>query len=119
VALDFSPEHPLTVTELSATSALDERGQDVRDLLAAADGRFFTMEPGEFAEVRYQVPEIPQGQARTYLVRSTGWYRIHTPDVGEPDVTLLNRVLTEPYAISRISVAWMNEALRAMQLSVR
>lgn len=119
VALDFSGERPMTVTELSATSAVDERGQDVRDLLATVDGRFFTMEPGEYAEVRYQVPEIPPGQARTYLVRSTGWYRIHTPEVGEPDVAVLNRVLTEPHAISRISIAWMNEALRAMQLSAR
>jgi hypothetical protein len=119
VALDFSPERHLSVTELSATSAVDARAQDVRDPLAAADGRFFRMEPGDFAELRYDVPAIPRGQARTYLVRSTGWYRIHTPEVGEPDLALLNRVLTEPYAISRISVARMNETLRAMHLSAQ
>ena len=119
VTLDFSPEQSLTVTELTPTSAVDGRGQDVRDLLAVADSQFFTMEQDDFAEVHYQVPEIPNGESRSYLLGSTGWYRIHTPEVAEPDVALLNRVLTEPRAISRISVARMNEALRVMQASAR
>jgi hypothetical protein len=119
VALDFSPERALTASELTATSAVDGRGLDVRDQLIGADGHFFTMEQGDFAELGFQVPEIPQGQSRTYLLGSTGWYRIHTPEVAEPDVTLLNRLLTERHAISRIAVARMNEALRAMRASAR
>src|SRR5207249_640933 len=37
VAIDFTPQRPLTVAELAPDSAVDGRGRDVRDLLAAAD----------------------------------------------------------------------------------
>jgi hypothetical protein len=116
VALDFSPERPLAVTELSATTAVDSRGRDVREPLAAADGHFLTVEPGDYAELRFQAPMVPPGSRRTYLVRATGWYRIHPRELGEPDVAFLQRVLTEPLAVSRISIARMNAALRKMEL---
>ncbi|MGH7514823.1 MAG: hypothetical protein ACREOQ_18100 [Gemmatimonadales bacterium] len=119
VALDFSAEHPVTATELVPTTAIDDLGQDVRGLLADADTGSFVMEQDDFAELRYEVPAIPPGRSRTYLLRSTGWYRIHTPEIAEPDVTLLDRVLREPRAISRISIARMNEVLRAVQASAR
>jgi hypothetical protein len=119
VTLDYSPEHPVIATELNPSSAIDGRGQDVLEPLAAADSQFFTMEQDDFAEVRYRVPEIPAGRVRTYLLASTGWYRIHTPEVAEPDVTFLQRVLTEPRAISRLSVARMNEELRVVEASAR
>jgi hypothetical protein len=115
VALDFSAAGPLTVTELSPRVALDQQGQDVRDSLAVLDGRFLRMEPGDFAEVHYQVPEVPPGQARTFLLRSTGYYRIHSPEAGEPDLTLLKRVLSEPAAIAQISIVRLNQALLAMR----
>jgi Tol biopolymer transport system component len=114
VALDFSRPRPLKVTTLSPTTALDQRGQDVRGLLAPVDGRFFSMETGDFAEVHYQVPKLPAGRARTFLLQSTGYYRLHGPETGKPDVALLDRVLTQPYAISRIAVARMNRMLLAM-----
>jgi hypothetical protein len=115
VALDVSHPRPLEITRLSPTTALDGRGKDVRGLLAKVDGRFFTMEPGDFAEVHYQVPKLPAGLARTFVLRSTGYYRIHSPEVGQPDVALLHRVLTQPYAISRIAVTRMNQMLLAMR----
>jgi len=114
VALDLSRPRPFKVTRLSPMTALDQRGQDVRGLLAPVDGRFFSMETGDFAEVHYLVPKLPAGRARTFVLRSTGYYRIHSPEVGKPDVALLNRVLTEPYAISRIAVARMNQMLLAL-----
>ena len=89
----------------------------MREPLAAADGRFLTLEPGEYTELRFQTPTAPMGSRRTFLVRSMGWYRIHPREVGEPDVTFLQRVLTEPLAVSRIPIAHMNAALRNMELA--
>jgi hypothetical protein len=119
VALDFSPEHPVTATELAPTTAIDHRGQDVRGLLADADSVYYVMEQDDVAELQYQVPEIQQGRSRTYLLGSTGWYRIHAPEIAEPNVSLLDRVLREPGAISRISIARMNAALHAVRASAR
>jgi hypothetical protein len=115
VALDVSAPRPLRVTSLAATTALDGRGQEVRAPLARVDGRFFTMEPGDFAEVHYQVPPLPAGRARTFVLRSTGYYRIHSPESGEPDRALSGRVVTEPSAIARISITRMNRTLLVMQ----
>jgi Tol biopolymer transport system component len=117
VALDVSHPRPLRVTRLSATTALDQRGRNVLDLLAPVDGRFLKMETGEFAELRYQVPKLRTGQVRTFLVQSTGYYRIHSPEVGDPDLALLHRLLTEPHAISRIAVARMNGLLLALHVA--
>lgn len=119
VALDFSPERPVTSTELVPTTAIDNHGRDVRGQLAEADSGYFIMEQDDFAEAQYQVPEVPRGRARTYLLGSTGWYRIHTPETAEPDITLLDRVRREPGAIARISVARMNEVVQAARASAR
>jgi hypothetical protein len=119
VALDFSTEGPLEVTELTLNSARDQRGTDVRSLLAGPDGRVLTLEPGDFAELRLQVPDLSPGRTRTFLLRSNGWYRIHTPDTSEPNVALWKRVEANPLGLSRISVALMNDALQAMELSTR
>ncbi|KPK81014.1 MAG: hypothetical protein AMS25_08040, partial [Gemmatimonas sp. SM23_52] len=49
--------------------------------------------------------------ARSYVLSSSGWYRIHSPGIGEPDAHTLARIENEPLAIARLSVARMNEAL--------
>lgn len=119
VSLDYSPERAVTVAELRAERAMSHDGQDVRDLLATADGRSYAMEPGESAELRFKVPPTSSGKSRTYLARSTGWYRLHTPEVEAPNAALLQRVATEHRAISRLAVARMNDALRAMEVAQR
>lgn len=115
VAVAYAPQRPLTVYELRAESAVAQNGRDVRGLLNAIDDRVYVMETGDFAELLFRVPEISERKARTYLVRSTGWYRIHSPEVGDPDVALLTRLFAEPNAISRVAVAQLNEALLAME----
>jgi len=119
VAIDYSAPQQITVHELQAASAIDNTGRDVRSLLESVDGATFTMETGDGAELRFKVPETPSGLARTYMVRSHGWYRIHTVEAGEPQIALLNRIGTEPYAISRIAVGRMNDALRVLDQAAR
>ena len=119
VAFDFSPERSFTTTEVAAASGRDGHGHDVRDPLAAVDHRFLTLEPGDFSELRFSVPDVPAGRARTHLVRSTGWYRLHTGEAAEPDVTLLTRTVKEPLGFAQLSVAMMNDALAAMRLAAR
>jgi hypothetical protein len=63
----------------------------------------------------FQAPPVAPGKARTYLLRSTGWYRIHTAETGAPALALLRRLQTEPFAGSRFSVARLDELLEAMR----
>jgi hypothetical protein len=112
VALGAAQNDRVQVHELKLLSGRDQRGADVGPLLRAADGRHYQMENGVSAELRFQVPEAAPGSSRSYLVRSTGWYRIHTAELKTPDIALLQKVLTEPYGASRVAVSRMNDALR-------
>jgi hypothetical protein len=111
VALGGAQNSRIEVHELQPQSARDEGGTDFGPLLTTADGRQYEMENGAFAELRFQVPAAAPGLSRSYLVRSTGWYRIHTAELKTPDIALLQKVLTEPYGASRVAVGRMNDAL--------
>lgn len=111
VAIDYSPEHAITVHTLAPKQALDRDGGDVRDLLATVDDRYYEMVKGDEAELIFDVPLVPEGQVQSYLLRSTGWYEIDSPGTGDPDTELLRMIEWEPGAIARIAVARQNAAI--------
>jgi len=111
VALDFTADRPVVVHELPLVSAHDSAGRDVAPLLAAADDHYFIMANGDGAELLLRVPERPAGTSRTFLLRTTGWYRVDTPNVGVPNVAEIDALGRDPLAISRASVARFNAAL--------
>ncbi|MGD2218167.1 MAG: hypothetical protein PVJ64_15525 [Gemmatimonadales bacterium] len=114
VAIDYSDDQPLEVRELYAETAVDASGRDVRAPLSAVDRDHYVLEPGDFAELAFRVPPTQEGAARSYLVRTTGWYRVHAPEIGEPDVATLDWLERQPGSIARFSVILMNEALRTL-----
>lgn len=110
VGVDFAPERPVEITELAATRAVGWAGPD---------GQPLTLEPGDSLELSFRVPEVPAGKGRTYLLRTHGWYRLHTPETGEPDKALLHGLFDDPLGVSKAAVARLNEALRAMEIASR
>jgi hypothetical protein len=111
VAIDYSPERTIALQTLTPRQALDRDRGNVRDLLATVDDRYYEMVKGDEAELIFDVPPVPKGQARSYLLRSTGWYKINSPETGEPDVELLRMIERELGAIARIAVARQNAAI--------
>jgi hypothetical protein len=61
--------------------------------------------------VRYAAPPEAPGLARTFILRSTGWYRVDSPETGEPDVASLSGLARDSLAVGRASVARLNAAL--------
>ena len=114
VALDFTPERAATVTPLQPETAVTTDGRDVRAELTTADGRYFAMHRGDAAVLTYRVPPIQPGLSRTYLVRTTGWYRVDSPDAGTPDAQTLATLTSRPLGLARVSVGAMNVAVRKM-----
>ena len=112
VAMSYDVEPPLVVQELPPAAAQTPDGNSVLSLVGAADGRAWWFEQGERAELRFPVPPLVPGLARSYLVRSTGWYTIHVPDRGDADFASLQRVIREPGAVARLSTTALNDALR-------
>jgi hypothetical protein len=114
VAIDYSPPSRLQVRELQPARAADARGSDVRPLLLAADGRELVLERGATTEVVFADPPPAPGLARSYLLASRGWYRLHVPEAGPPQTALLERVLSQPLAASRMITGDLTRAVRAL-----
>ncbi len=120
VAIDYT-ERPEPVVEVVEPSraVMEQGGRDVLGLLAEVDGAELVLETGDAAELTFQVPPVPDGMVRSYLIATTGWYRIHAPESDAPPRAELARIGSEPGAVSRLSVARMNEALNALNARSR
>lgn len=114
VALDVGPEPELRQHELSLVSARDRAGRDVGAAIAAVDSTYLTLETGDGAELRLRDAPPAASKRRSYILRSTGWYRLRTPAEGPPDTSLLALVARDPWGVSRASVTLMNDALAAL-----
>lgn len=111
VALDSSADAPFTVHEILAEHAVDRSGSDVRRRLGSVDRNYFVMEHGDGAELQFRLPDPEPGRARSYLVRSSGWYRIHGDELAPAESRLLSSVVAQPHGASKLAVARMNDAL--------
>ena len=109
--LDASPAAALTVHALALDRA-DRNGADVRNLLRDEDHHYLVLENGEAVQLAVTAPPVPQGLARSYLARSTGWYRLHTDETLQPDVTFLEALGRGP---SALAVQLTNQALQAVR----
>ncbi len=94
-------------------------GRDVGDVLRTADGRHLTMERGDTVELVFAAPPARAGLERTYLLRTTGWYRIHSRGTGLPDVRTLARLVVDRDGMARLAVEWSNARLRGARLARR
>ncbi|HTT66718.1 MAG TPA: hypothetical protein VMF70_01695 [Gemmatimonadales bacterium] len=119
VAMDYTPDQAVTVHELTLLAARDQAGRDIAPLIAAVDHRDYALAHGASAEVVLAVPPLPSGQTRSFLLRSTGWYRVDTPEAGAPDLAALTAFGRDSLAVGRASVLRLNAALAALAEGTR
>jgi hypothetical protein len=98
-AMDYSADLPARVTKLAPVRARDSGGRDLLPALHASDGRYYEMhEQGEQATVAFAAPPAAAGMERTLFLHSRGYYHMHIPENGQPDVAAFQKILTEPGA---------------------
>ncbi|MBC6989684.1 hypothetical protein [Hymenobacter sp. BT491] len=76
-ALDSSPDQPITLEKCLPQRAIDEKGIDQRDNLAATDGRYLQqLQPGTEVTLSYQTKRAaPAAQTRrTAFLHTRGYY---------------------------------------------
>lgn len=84
-AIDFSGNAAVELTRLSASSAIDEKGEDVSAMLLANDDRYLIQpQIGNAVSLRYNAVE--SGSAQTVFLHSRGYYEYireyqHWPDL--------------------------------------
>jgi hypothetical protein len=72
------------------------------------------MERGDRAELMFAVPPAPSGMVRSFLLVTRGWYRLHVAAAGTPQTTLLERLMAEPLAASRLVTGDLAAAVAAL-----
>ena len=71
------------------------------------------MERGDSAILGFTVPPLAPGYARSYLLRSHGWYRVHSDTTAAPDLALLGTLERTRLGISRAATAELARAVEA------
>jgi hypothetical protein len=102
VGIDYSAPEDYDVRTLSVARAVMPDGRDVRPLLLEEDGEELVMTRGQSATLEFVVPPVPEGSRRSYVLASHGWYQLDVSDSGQPQFALLERLLNEPLAASRV-----------------
>jgi hypothetical protein len=100
LAVDYSADAPVEVTELSPIKAVDHRGRDVQESLAADDDLYLGMPNiGDYAEVIYQAPNPREGLVRSLILKATGYYDIHLKATGIRQEEALRKMDEPGYSI--------------------
>lgn len=119
VALDFTADREVTVHELPLVAARDRDGRDIAPLIGSIDHRYYVARTGDAAEASFRLPPLAGGRTRSYLLRSTGWYRVDTPETGEPDLASLSALARDSLGVGRASVARLQQQLLELAEAAR
>ena len=105
VQADYTPDLPLNIKELSPVRAVDYSGMDIRQLLNAIDGHYYEMPTvGDWAELSFNAPPKERELERSFVLKCTGHYIIHTSAKGEPQRDLIAKLISEPGAYGQYTL---------------
>jgi hypothetical protein len=97
VAVDFSPDVPIEMQEIAASSAVGPDGEDLREVLKANDGAYFVQpETGTSALLAFPVPRRRPGHDRTVFAKTTGYYEIRLDAQGPARTDEIDRLERDP-----------------------
>jgi hypothetical protein len=97
LAMDYTEDLPVSAIEIAPIQAVDSQGRDIADSLAITDAQYYSMpKTGDSAEITFLAPPMKPGLARTVICKASGYYSIHLPATGKPQMDILGRFLTEP-----------------------
>ena len=97
IAVDYSEDLPIEVTEVEAIEAIDHNGQDMREVLTKNDKNYLIMPNiADRSELVFESPPHLDGMDRSVILKANGYYDIHLESSGEPQTELLERFQAEP-----------------------
>lgn len=105
----------LNARELPTVAVAAPRDTNALAHLDARDGRYLDMERGDTVSIIvHDTAGAPaNGMVRSYLARTTGWYRVHGRDDAPPDVATMKALADGAHGAAKLAVIRMNQALAA------
>jgi hypothetical protein len=105
-AADYADDQPVQVTTVRPSRAWEDGGRDRLSDLLAGDDRYYDMpRTGDRGYVTFPAPPSVPGLARTVLLHSRGYYRLHLPLGGDPQTEALNQIAAVPGAPLRLAAS--------------
>ncbi len=90
-AIDFSDDIPVSISHLSATSAIDEKGMDVSTQLASADNAYLVQPVvGNEVTITYTACEPQKKNLQSVFLHSKGYYEYIRDYKNIPDLIALS-----------------------------
>jgi hypothetical protein len=106
LAIDYSPDQAVRIDTLKPRTATAPGGVDLLPLLSAADTLYHAMpNNGDRANIDFAAPPVPRGWARTVVLHSRGYYRLHLTPTGEPNPAMARQVMEVPGAAAEFSAS--------------
>jgi hypothetical protein len=120
LAVDYSDDLPVQITEIEASEAIDYKGRDVREILAKNDDNYLIMPNiGDSAELIFASPHQMYGMDRSVILKASGYYDIHLKGEGEPKFEILEKIHSEPgYAVQyafKEYLKWKKENMKKIE----
>lgn len=110
---------PVKAQALRTTAVASTRFADGLARLASADGVMLDMEMGDTVALTVaDAAPAARGMTRSYLLRSSGWYRVHGRDTDAP-IAATMAGLAQPNGAARLAVVRLNEALAMISANAR
>lgn len=89
-AMDFTPNTSVRIHKISAESAIDENGKDIRSNIQFSDSKYLEQpDVGNVAILKFQAPYIQQHLSSTAIFHSRGYYEYIRNFNGKPDMGYL------------------------------
>lgn len=103
--IDFSNDQQYTIEKLLPSKAVDEKGNDVTQLLTVADEQYLVQPvPGTLTTVDYVYDRtVPANKTQTFVLHSKGYYEYVRDFKNKPDVVFLQQ-FKNPGALSNYSM---------------
>ena len=90
-AMDFTPDIPVSIAHIPATSAIDHSGKDVLSLLAATDDAYLAQpEVGNEVVIKYPAQAPGENYSQTVFLHSRGYYEYIRDYKNVPDFLTLS-----------------------------
>lgn len=90
-ALDFSQNLSLPTEIVTASTAIDQNGNEVHQLLAEKDNAYLIQKNiGDYTNLQFALPKQAKGMKQTYFLQSSGYYQYIRDYKGFPNVAKLN-----------------------------
>jgi hypothetical protein len=113
LGIDFSCEDAdFTVTEVAASSALDESRGDIAALVALPDGVYYRAEKGDGAVITFPEPPAVPGSKRTIFLKTTGYYNLVLPEDKEGSLMEKMNLILKKKGIDAYSLEKFKETVK-------